>query len=141
MSLFAASDAKEMAVALNCHHTITRALSYCNIQLAPLIWATPIEWNWRLKNSAGRAWPMPHFKIELHPGLRESSKADQIEVFLHELAHIFAFRLYGRAGTGHGLYFIEQASRLGINLALALKGHKIAACKQRAKVTLEGLGL
>lgn len=61
-----------------------------------------IEWNSRLRTTAGYAKYKEH-KVELNPHVfNRISKEEQINTVIHEMAHLISYSKYGRNGDGHG---------------------------------------
>src|SRR5574337_896033 len=121
---------REVAEQFNCTYEIDRALTFYPAK-AQAIWNVPVAWDWRLGTTAGRA----HSKrgITLHPGLPHQSEGPQ-PTFLHEVAHMLQFILYGE--INHGRTWWECMYRLG---RIPKRTHSMPLSK--AKIDLEGIEL
>ncbi len=73
-----------------------------------------VEWNRRMRSTAGRAtWPIA--VIELNPNLLKISREEVRRTVLHELAHLVAYeRAAGRRITAHGPEWQRACSDVGI---------------------------
>ena len=60
-----------------------------------------LRWNKRLSTSAGRAF-VQLGRVELNPGLLGKHPERVADVLAHEVAHVAAFRLFGKAAAAHG---------------------------------------
>ena len=63
--------------------------------------AVDVSFSTRLKHSLGRCTPATG-RIVLNDSLRVGSKARLADALCHELAHVAAFMLHGRAVQAHG---------------------------------------
>jgi len=73
-----------------------------------------VEWNPRMRTTAGRAfWPCA--RIELNPKLRELAPEEVDPTLLHELAHLVAYARAGRRRIkAHGAEWQQACVDLGI---------------------------
>ncbi len=115
-------NVKQVAERFDLTDRINRAISY-DVRL-DRVWQIPVEWNFRLKNSAGNANDK---RIHLHPGLASASAEDFKDTFLHELAHSCEYILYGQGG--HSQTWWEAMIRLGCK-PWEGRYHSIASCKR-----------
>lgn len=118
-------DVAQVAEACGLVDRINRAVSF-DSRLAQ-VWTVPVRWNFRLKNSAGRASIRG---IDLHPGLQNATPAEFASTFLHELAHVMEGLCHG--GTyGHSQHWWEAMIRLG-EQPWSNRFHNIDSCKRAA---------
>jgi predicted SprT family Zn-dependent metalloprotease len=73
-----------------------------------------VEWNPKMRSSAGRAY-WPHGLIQLNPRLLEISDAEVKRTLLHELAHLIAYERHPhRRIKGHGKEWRQACADVGI---------------------------
>lgn len=82
-------------------------------QLKKLEQSISVEWNSRMRTTAGRAW-WPQGKIELNPKLKTISEEEIWRTLKHELAHLIAFARHGRKISPHGIEWRIACAELGI---------------------------
>lgn len=84
------------------------------LKLVELAGRVVVEWNPRMRSSAGRAlWP--HGLIQLNPRLLEISEAEVRRTVLHELAHLIAYERHPhRRIKGHGPEWRRACADVGI---------------------------
>lgn len=122
------STVREIAIQLGVIPIIERAFSFHPIlSLTDRLWNLPVEYNFRLKTTAGQFWSQD-MRIVLHPGLLNAEKQDHIATFLHELAHAMQFTVYKQ--RGHGASWWEMMHQLGQQ---PRRTHQIAACSKAAE--------
>lgn len=123
---------RSMADKYRCTGLIARALTYYP-QIAERLWECPVNWNSRLKNSAGMAHrnDAGNVWIDLHPGLQKEAEAHLRKTFLHEVAHIMDFLLTGK--SDHGLKWYEMMFLLA---QTPVRCHNYASCKASTKEVL-----
>lgn len=131
---------REIARIYSLEQEISRAISFNPARLER-IWNIPVNTNFALKSSAGRA----HSRrgIELHPGLFTVASHDFIATFMHEVAHMMQWLEYG--GMDHGQTWWEAMIRLG-RKPWQDRRHNLQECRQRVlanstEKSLEELGL
>ncbi|MEM6911363.1 MAG: SprT family zinc-dependent metalloprotease [Verrucomicrobiota bacterium] len=84
------------------------------LQLPHLAAEITVEWNARLRSTAGRAW-LRDKRIELNPGLRTLGEEEVERTLLHELAHLVATARAGRRRIApHGPEWRQACADLGI---------------------------
>lgn len=73
-----------------------------------------VEWNPRMRTTAGRAfWPCA--RIEMNPKLQELAPEEVQQTLLHELAHLVAYARAGRRRIkAHGAEWQQACADLGI---------------------------
>ena len=120
-------NVRQIATDFNLLDRIERAISFDN-KLSN-IWTVPVEWNFNLRNRAGNANAS---RIHLHPGLQAASRAEFVDTFLHELAHVCEYTLYGRGG--HSQNWWEAMIRLGAK-PWETRYHNIDSCMKAAAQT------
>jgi predicted SprT family Zn-dependent metalloprotease len=82
--------------------------------LAALADRLHVEWNPRLRTSAGRAWT-DHARIELNPAIAGFGEDEVRRTLLHELAHLVARHRAGRRRIApHGAEWRRACAELGI---------------------------
>lgn len=82
--------------------------------LARLAATLRVEWNPRLRTSAGRAWPQEG-RIELNPAIAGFGGDEVRRTLLHELAHLVAHHRAGRRRIApHGPEWRRACADLGI---------------------------
>lgn len=131
---------REIAQVYYLEPEISRAISFNPTRLER-IWEIPVNTNFGLKSSAGRASVMRG--IELHPGLFRVTTQDFIATFMHEVAHIMQWLEYGC--MDHGQTWWEAMIRLG-RKPWQDRRHNLSECRQRAQAnstekSLDELGL
>ncbi|MCH2063427.1 MAG: SprT-like domain-containing protein [Roseibacillus sp.] len=92
-----------------------RARSLCNQLGLPVLAAkVTVEWNPRMRSTAGRAtWP--DAVVEVNPALEDISESETERTFLHELAHLVAYERAGnRRIRPHGPEWRRACCDLGI---------------------------
>ena len=92
-----------------------RAKLLCNqLGLPVLAGKVTVEWNPRMRSTAGRAtWP--DAVVEVNPALEEISESETERTFLHELAHLVAYERAGnRRIRPHGPEWRRACCDLGI---------------------------
>jgi predicted SprT family Zn-dependent metalloprotease len=84
------------------------------LQLEELADRIVVEWNPRMRSSAGRAlWP--DGLIQLNPRLPEISESEVRRTVLHELAHLIAYERHPhRRIKGHGREWQRACTEVGI---------------------------
>lgn len=84
------------------------------LQLDALASMVVVEWNPRMRTTAGRAfWPCG--KIELNPRLKSVAPEQVRRTLLHELAHLVAYARAGRRRIqAHGVEWKVACAELGI---------------------------
>jgi predicted SprT family Zn-dependent metalloprotease len=90
-----------------------------------------VEWNPRLRTTAGRAWPQ-RARIELNPAIRPFGEEEIRRTLLHELAHLVAHARHPRRRLApHGPEWRRACAELGIpgeparhELPLARRRHR-----------------
>lgn len=84
------------------------------IRLAALAGEVRVQWNTRMRSTAGRAfWPCA--KIELNPQLQQLAPSEVERTLLHELAHLLAYARAGRRRiSAHGVEWQKACADLGI---------------------------
>lgn len=91
-----------------CRSQLTR------LKLDDLAGRVVVEWNPRMRSSAGRAY-WPHGLIQLNPRLLEISEAEVRRTLLHELAHLIAYERHPRRRIkGHGKEWRKACVDVGI---------------------------
>lgn len=116
-------DIAHYARQLDCTPAIERAITF-DTKLSRL-WLIPVHFNFSLKSSAGRA---NRFGIDLHPGLLQATQAEFRATFLHEVAHVCEYLIYGKGG--HGETWWEAMIRLG-ERPWQNRHHSIRSCMDR----------
>ena len=92
-----------------------------------------VEWNPRMRTTAGRAfWPCA--RIELNPKLLELAPDEVQPTLLHELAHLVAYARAGRRRIkAHGVEWQMACSDLGIPGELATHSLPLPGRKMKRK--------
>lgn len=119
-----AQNVRQVATDLGLLARVERAVSFD--PRLERIWQVPVEWNFRLRNRAGNANAS---RIHLHPGLQAASRAEFIDTFIHELAHVCEYVLYGYGG--HSANWWEAMHRLGAR-PQDTRYHNIDTCMRNA---------
>lgn len=78
-----------------------------------------VRFNPRLRRSAGRCSPATG-EISLHPALASAPPQSLATVLCHELAHVAAYQLHGRAARPHGPEWAELVIQAGHRPSVAL---------------------
>lgn len=108
--------AQKPCVRRGCDSEMTmRARSLCNQLGLPVLAAkVTVEWNPRMRSTAGRAtWP--DAVVEVNPALEDISESETERTFLHELAHLVAYERAGnRRIRPHGPEWRRACCDLGI---------------------------
>jgi predicted SprT family Zn-dependent metalloprotease len=85
-----------------------------SLKLDDLAGRVVVEWNPKMRSSAGRAY-WPHGLIQLNPRLLEISDAEVRRTLLHELAHLIAYERHPyRRIKGHGKEWRQACVDVGI---------------------------
>lgn len=94
-----------------------------------------VEWNPRLRTSAGRAWP-GHDRIELNPAIARFGEDEVRRTLLHELAHLIARHRAGRRRIApHGVEWRRACTELGIAGETARHRLPLEPVRQRRRFT------
>lgn len=80
-----------------------------------------VAFSQRLRRSLGRCAPAAG-RVVLHPSLRDAEPSRLDEVLCHEVAHVAAYRLYGRAVRPHGPEWRQLVELAGYHAAVRAPG-------------------
>lgn len=85
-----------------------------DLGLEKLAHRVKVEWNPRMRSTAGRAtWPTAVIELNVH--LSSISKEEVHRTLLHELAHLVTYERYGNVRIqAHGVEWQQACAELGI---------------------------